>query len=103
MQSNELLHTVMYFHLESEVPLSACNFHKALFHDFPYFFIWNILKLGLDHGVAKGAGFVGGVILQVFFQGHQGVWQTAVLDLAGLTKRHEPVSCPSLTVTGGAK
>ena len=53
--------------LEPEIPLSACNLHKALFHNFSYFFVWNILKLGLDHGVAEGAGFGGGVILQVFF------------------------------------
>lgn len=108
-----LLHGMCLFH--AAVPFSFIHPSKAeVSHAVAEFLeverrllldggIRNILPLLLYDALAFFLRRLLRVVLQVFLQGHQGVRQTTVLDLAALTEAHEAVARASRAVARGAE
>ena len=63
----------------------------------------DLLPLCMDHALALLPRRLFRVVLQVFLQGHQGVRQTAVLDLTALAETHEAVARAACAVARRAE
>ncbi len=67
------------------------------------FLIRNIENFSVDQPVSDCLCLRRRIIHQIFFQCHESVRMTAVLDLSAFAKRHKPISGSSFTITCGTK
>ena len=72
---------------ETEIsPVILLNEMEIFKDHISYLFIWNIENFLFNESVADGFCLRGGIVHQVFLQGHQGVGVAAVLDLPALAQ-----------------
>ena len=89
---------------EPEVsPVILLNQSEVFKHDLSCFFIRNIQDFLFNQPVSDCCRFRRGIVCQIFFQCHQGIWVAAVLDLSTFTQRHEAVTGTAFPVTGSTE